>query len=212
MIIHSYLYCEESLLHTTQSTKVTCIYCFKDSLSPIICENDYHVCDSCAVKESIAKISTIILQLQDKNHLDIAEKLIERCGLAGNSPHVLTLASYLTVYKNLTQKLTCKEVIEGIKRAEKIPGGRCGYYGCCGAAIAIGTAFSVLLKATPLNDKERSIANRATAESLFCISEQGGSRCCSASIRRALESSITVSADLLQVQFPSRQRRLVSCK
>ncbi len=110
MIIHSYLYCEGSLLHTTQSTKVTCIYCFKDSLSPISCENGHYVCDSCVVKESIAKISTIILQLQDKNPLDIAEKLIERCGLAGSSPQVLTLASYLTAYKNSPKSLQTKKL------------------------------------------------------------------------------------------------------
>ncbi|MBI4777998.1 hypothetical protein HY792_03635 [Candidatus Desantisbacteria bacterium] len=63
-------------------------------------------------------------------------------------------------------------------RGHTIPAGYCGLYGTDGAAIACGIALSVILKATPLSDTERIIANMMTSRALAAIAGHRGSRCC----------------------------------
>jgi hypothetical protein len=53
-----------------------------------------------------------------------------------------------------------------LKRSSKVPGGWCGYYGACGAAVGVGIAVSALTGATPLKGQERSLALAATAFAL----------------------------------------------
>jgi hypothetical protein len=80
-------------------------------------------------------------------------------------------------------------VERALDRGAKIPGGWCGFYGACGAAVGTGIAVSVLTEATPLTGETRSLANEATIFALKSMID-GGPRCCKRASRKAIEAAI----------------------
>ena len=128
--------CDSQVLYNEDAVLAKCSICGKEESTYILCEESHYVCADCCAKEG---------------------------GISGHTPHTIATVSFLMAVKNLTGKLTDEDVQEGLKRSYEIPPGWCGYFGACGAGIGIGVAFSIVLGATPSSDKERSVANYATA-------------------------------------------------
>ena len=64
---------------------------------------------------------------------------------------MLVGAVLLTVYHNCGGQIDYPWAMEEmVRRGREVPGGICGFWGCCGAAVSTGIAFSVMKKATPL--------------------------------------------------------------
>nr|WP_302595742.1 DUF5714 domain-containing protein [uncultured Cellulosilyticum sp.] len=211
MIIGKCLKCNGELKHSDHLVFAKCTECGVEEKTYIQCENGHYYCNTCASKSVINKLYKMVPLISQKNPCEIAEMLFVECGICGNSPHPLTTAAFLIAYKNLTGKITDNDVYEGIDRALKIPGGWCGYYGNCGAAVGLGVAFAIINKSTPMSDEERNIANIATAEGLLSVADQGGPRCCTASVRRVLEKSIEVANTYLNVSFPLYEHEMKPC-
>lgn len=211
MIIGKCLKCKGKLIHKTEWSYAKCVSCGIREKTQIFCDNDHYYCNTCASKEVIHKLYDMLPDLQGENPSDIAEKLFVECGISGNSPHPLTTAAFLTAYKNLTNKISDADVLNGVTKAVQIPGGWCGYYGCCGAAVGLGVAFAIIKGATPMNDRERSLANLVTAEGLKVVAEQGGPRCCIGSVRGVLELSEKLAEENLDITFPERKGSFKRC-
>ena len=64
------------------------------------------------------------------------------------------------------------------KRAGEVPGGTCGNYGCCGAAVGGGVFACVWQNTTPMSKSGWSAANAMTARCLDAIASVEGPRCC----------------------------------
>ena len=141
-----------------------------------------------------------------KNPVDVAEFLMAKCGFSGHTPHVTAVVSLLVALRNVTGKITDDDIREGFRRGYEIPAGWCGYYGSCGAGVAVGTAFSIALGATPQSDKERSIANFATSVVLKSIAKLGGPCCCVASVRAAMKEAVSLFEKYLGITFPPSER------
>ncbi len=73
------------------------------------------------------------------------------------------------------------DVREALKRGLMIPAGGCGFLGICGAAAGLGIAGSIINRATPFHDKERSVALEMSSQAIKMISRLGGPRCCAMS-------------------------------
>jgi len=211
MITGKCLACDGELEHYDSAVIAKCSECGAREKTYIICKKGHYLCNACASKESINKIYENMFDCKDENPLDIAEKLIAKCGICGNSPHPLTTAAFLVAYKNLTGNINDDEVMDGVMRATQIPGGWCGYYGTCGAAVGIGVAFAIIQKSTPMSDLERSIANIATSEALKCVADLGGPRCCTSSVRVSIETGIVVAEKYLNIKFPERNNKFLKC-
>ncbi|MCI5129144.1 MAG: hypothetical protein D3907_11735 [Candidatus Electrothrix sp. AUS3] len=96
----------------------------------------------------------------------------------GPEHHALVAGVILAAYRNNGGKI-CQDIIStGIDRGSKIPGGSCGFWGCCGAAVGAGIAAALILESTPLKAGERQQALTVTAEILIEISRIKGGRCC----------------------------------
>jgi len=204
MIIGKCLICNGNLKNNTDSVIMKCYKCGKREKGHIVCENDHYLCDTCASDSIISNLFFLLPEIEDKNPVDIGEKLMAKCGISGNSPHVITAAAFLLAIKNTSGIITNADVFEGVTRATQIPGGWCGFYGTCGAAVGLGTAYSVITKATPLSDKERSQANEITAKGLTAVAELGGPRCCAAAVRAILEVGVEIAKEYLNITFPER--------
>ena len=86
-----------------------------------------------------------------------------------------------------------------VRRGMKVPGGACGYMGVCGAAAGVGTAFSVLLGATPRDAAARREAILATSAALARIGAHPAARCCQRDAWLALQEAVRLAPSLLGV-------------
>jgi hypothetical protein len=207
----SCLVCKGSLNHFDKPRFGKCQGCGVKEKTYILCENDHYLCNSCASDKVMELLYKILPTIEHENPVDALEFIVRHCGIVGNTPHPITAAAFLSAVKNATARITHEEVLEGVVRASQIPGGWCGYYGTCGAGVALGTAFSVISKATPMSDKERSSANVATATVLMEIAKLGGPRCCLASARVSLDCSIDLARDTFAIEFPKQKTNFKRC-
>lgn len=211
MIVGKCLKCHGELHHYDKLVFVKCVECGVREKAQITCKEGHYYCNACASKKVINKLYELLATLEGVNPSDIGERLFVQCGVSGNSPHPITTAAFLVAYKNLTHKITDEDVLEGVSKAAQIPGGWCGYYGNCGAAVGLGVAFAVINKSTPMHDKERSIANLVTAEGLKIVAGQGGPRCCTGSVRGVLNEGIKLAEEYLDVKFPEKTIDMKKC-
>lgn len=203
--------CDSEVLYNKEQRLAKCNICGKEENTYIWCKSNHYVCADCCAKEVMKKIREEIPNIKLKNPVDIGEHIMAKCGISGHTPHTISAISFLLAVKNTTGKLTDEQIEEGLKRSYEIPAGWCGYFGACGAGIGIGVAFSIILGATPSSDKERSVANYATACCLKQIAKLGGPCCCVGSVRASLKESVILAEKYLALKFPPQSRAKNHC-
>jgi len=97
----------------------------------------------------------------------------------GPEHHVMVGAALLAAYRNSGGKIELDAALQEMKaRGSEYPGGACGLWGCCGAAVSTGMFMSIITKATPLTGRSWKLSNLMTSRALKSIAELGGPRCC----------------------------------
>jgi hypothetical protein len=109
----------------------------------------------------------------------------------GPEHHALVPGIILSTYRARGGKVGNKDILAAIDRGSKVPGGVCGFWGSCGAAVGAGIAFSVILGATPLTPKKRQMAQQVTARILEKIACFQAGRCCQRETMIALQEAAT---------------------
>lgn len=92
-------------------------------------------------------------------------------------------------------------------RAVKVPGGCCGEYGACGAAIGSGVFASIWTNTTPHSTQTLGLVNRITAKALEAIGEFGGPRCCKRCTFLALQTACEFAEENMEVHINNKQLR-----
>ncbi len=95
------------------------------------------------------------------------------------------------------------------KRAGEVPGGLCGNYGCCGAAIGAGVFASVWQKTTPTSKSGWSAANAITARCLEAVASIEGPRCCKRVVCLSANAAAEAAPELLGLNLGGTQN--VTC-
>jgi len=97
----------------------------------------------------------------------------------GPEHHVLVGAALLTAYKNAGGKIELEEALGEIySRGKAVPGGVCGFWGACGAAISAGQFMAIITRSSPLAREPWGLSNLMTSRALESIGSIGGPRCC----------------------------------
>ena len=94
-----------------------------------------------------------------------------------------------------------------LERALTVPGGACGFQGCCGAAVGVGIFWSVITDASPVSGKPWVMANGATGKALLELAEIGGPRCCKRCSWMSIRSTLPMIAEKLRVSLPFAEPR-----
>ncbi|MBD3197846.1 MAG: radical SAM protein [Candidatus Lokiarchaeota archaeon] len=185
--------CKEELIYAINSKDyktIECEFCKNPFNANIYCPNGHYICDDCHSKEPIKVIENFCSNTDLKDPFIISEKIMihPKFKMYGPEHHVLSAAAILAALKNNDVKkpngkeITEFDIKEAIRRASKIPGGWCGFYGSCGAGMGSGVAISIFTNATPSKDKPRSYANQMTSRSLNRIADNM-EHCCKRSVR-----------------------------
>lgn len=174
--------CGAELDYLPEPEKMECIYCHKVQLSQVRCTNGHFICDQCHSKSGTDLVLQVCQNSTETDPYAIAEALFrdKRIHLHGPEHHVLVPAVLIAAYLNQIGHPELKEryLFLAQNRGSKIPGGFCGYAGCCGAGIGVGIFFSIIDQISPLNQEKWGFVNQATGLALTNIGQYSGPRCC----------------------------------
>ena len=194
------LLCQAPLLYLESAEVMRCSMCGREFSSYARCENGHFICDECHEKRGLELIMTYCMDSGSASPITMVMDMMDDPFIYMHGPehHVMVGAALLTAYKNAGGELDLKAALSEMQsRGKNYPGGSCGYWGCCGAAVSVGMCFSIITGATPLGVKNWGLANRATAKALSAIGDIGGPRCC----KRNSFTAIKAAAELFKSEL-----------
>jgi len=199
--------CGKPLVYATESVTKVCSLCGKQEDTLIYCPAGHYICDTCHSKAALDVLKQILSGTRETNPLIILEQVMAHPSVPMHGPehHVMVPSVLVTAVRNARYPVPEGAIEKAIERASKVPGGWCGLYGDCGAAVGAGIAVSVLTCATPLTGKQRTLALGATSYALSRMLDEQA-RCCKRASRTALEAAIDYLHEKLDIVLPSTER------
>ncbi len=182
--------CGQPLIYGTEEVKRVCAFCGREYGALIYCPEGHYVCDVCHRRDALAVLRHELDNVTFTSPVKILERVMSHPSVPMHGPehHAMVPAIIIAAVKNAGYPVPEGAAEKALERGSKVPGGWCGFYGVCGAAIGVGTAVSVITGATPLTGQTRSLANEATSFALARMID-GGARCCKRASRSALEAA-----------------------
>lgn len=202
--VEACLVCGAPLRYYETAREMECVYCHGTFLSNADCEGGHYVCDQCHSKKALEDIKALCAASASKNPVELARTLMEDpfVHMHGPENHVLVGAALLTAYRNAGGKVELEPALEELqRRGSQVPGGVCGFWGCCGAAVSAGIFVSIVTGSTPLAKDAWGLSNQMTAAALRAIGEIGGPRCCKRNAFAAIEQTAAFSREHLGVEM-----------
>ena len=202
--------CARPLEYITGSIFKICALCGKEEKTSIYCPAGHYVCNSCHSKAAIEVLRQALDSTKSSDPAEILEQVMSHPSVPMHGPehHAIVPAAIVAAVRNAGYPLPDGAVEKALERASKVPGGWCGLYGDCGAAVGAGIAVSVITGATPLTGKQRTLALAATSQALsHMLDEQP--RCCKKASRVAIQSTVDFLREHLAINLP--QAKKVKC-
>lgn len=176
----------------------------------IYCPAGHFVCDACHGRAAMDVVDRMLATTTSCDPAAILEAVMAHPGLPMHGPehHAIVPGVIIAAARNAGVPIPDGALETALKRGAKVPGGWCGYYGACGAAVGVGIAVSVLTGATPLRGEQRSLALAATCQALAGMVDDQP-RCCKRASRIAVEAAVEYLRDHLAIDLPAGDR--VAC-
>ena len=208
------LICGKELVYTDSSILQTCIYCGKEKSSAIHCSEGHFVCDECHRADALTMLETITGNSKETNPIQLAREIMATSAFNMHGPehHVMVPAVLLRTLSNLGVSIDPLQIRDAILRAKQLPGGMCGSWGACGAAIGAGIGLSVIRRMTAMTKEGWGENILDTAEILQRVGTYGGPRCCKRVTYTALLTAIEILERDGYVQFPEQAHQVPVCK
>ena len=194
------LLCGGGLVYFDTARQMECAVCHRQFESSVCCERGHYICDACHSTDAVGVIAETCLHSPSRDPIALMTALMEQpcVHMHGPEHHVLVGAALLTACRNSGADIDLAAALpEMCRRGSQVPGGACGNWGCCGAAVSAGIFVSLLTGATPLKTEEWGLANRMTAAALEAIGALGGPRCC----KRDAFTAALAAADFAKAHF-----------
>jgi hypothetical protein len=183
--------CAKPLIYAIESLSQKCFLCGKKEKALIYCPAGHYVCDSCHSKGALDVLRQVVASSQSTDPGAILEQVMSHPSVPMHGPehHAIVPAAIVAAVRNAGYPLPQGSMEKVLERASKVPGGWCGLYGDCGAAVGSGIAISVITGATPLTGKTRTLALAATSQALSRMLDEEA-RCCKKASRIAVKSTV----------------------
>ena len=197
------LICKAPLQYLVQDEMMECAICHKKELSKTHCVKGHYVCGECHT-EGVDSIFGLCLAEISTDPIEIIRKMMDMpfCHMHGPEHHTIVGACLLTAYKNSGGQIDLANALWKMQtRGQQIPGGVCGFWGACGAALSSGIFLSIITDSTPLSSKEWGLSNGMTAASLTEISAVGGPRRCKRNSHIAITQAASYVKEHLGIEM-----------
>ena len=195
------LVCGSELRYFTSDRQLSCYYCGQEKSANASCQHAHFVCDACHQHKGVAVIKKICTEAATADMITLMKKIRKQPAFSMHGPehHAMVPGIILSAYRARGGKVGKKDILSAIDRGSKVPGGVCGFWGSCGAAVGAGIAFAVIVEATPLTPKKRQMAQGVTARILTKIAGITAGRCCQRETVLALQEVAAMSAEIFDV-------------
>ncbi len=196
--------CGKDLKYFDPARELMCVKCGGEFETAASCEDGHFVCDACHARSGYDIISEFAARAESKNPVAIAEDMMRDVFINMHGPehHFLVAAALLAAYRNSGGRIDFEKALaQARERGRKVPGGICGFWGCCGAAVGSGIFVSAVTGATPMSEGEWSLANKMTSLSLEAVSKNGGPRCCKRNTYLAVLTAVDFAREGLKVEM-----------
>lgn len=173
--------CHAPLIYHDDQRMMTCHICGRMFMSNAECASGHYVCDTCHSSGAVKSVEEFCLSSRSGDPSEILTGLMSRPDVHMHGPehHVLVGSALLTAYSNAGGDIDLPSALREMRnRGSQVPGGVCGLWGCCGAAVSCGMAYSIITHSSPLSGETWGLCNLMTSECLKAISAYGGPRCC----------------------------------
>ncbi len=199
--------CGQPLVYATESVLCTCTLCGKNERALIYCPAGHYVCDSCHSKAALEVLRQVLSTTKTTDPAAILEQVMSHPSVPMHGPehHAIVPGAIVAAVRNTGYALPEGAVEKALERASKVPGGWCGFYGDCGAAVGGGIAVSGLTQATPLTGKQRSLALAATSFALSRMLDDQP-RCCKRATRVAISAAVDFLKERLGIALPQSEK------
>lgn len=207
--VNACLICGAPLVYLPEAKPMECAGCGRTFSSNAMCESGHFICDDCHRAPALVIIRRRCLEAKDTDPIALAEKLMEEPTVHMHGPehHVLVGAALLTAYHNVTGKPGLEANLEKmVQRGKQVPGGACGFFGCCGAAVSAGIFGAIVLESTPLSAEAWGKANLLTSQCLANEAKVGGPRCCKRNTYLSILTAVKFLREQLGVELPIPSR------
>jgi hypothetical protein len=198
------LVCGAELAYSTTASVQVCDLCGGEESAQISCPGGHFVCDQCHRATVTDVVRRVLETTESTDPSAILEQILALPTLTMHGPehHAIVPGVIIASAGNAGVALPPGGLDAALRRGGKIPGGWCGYYGACGAAVGVGVAVSVITEATPLKGEPRSQALAATAFALTRMID-GQPRCCKRASRVAVAAAVEYLRDQLGLDLPA---------
>ena len=196
--------CSKPIVYHQDASPVTCITCGKEEMAKCVCEDGHYVCDACHRENGVRHIIETCVSAESSDPIEIAIFIMKDDSIYPNGPehHSLVGAVLLTAFKNAGGEIDLESALdELVERSVQVPGGTCGYWGCCGAAISAGQFYSIISGSTPLNEEEWGKCARLTSRIMGRLADIGGPRCCKRTSFVSIEEAAKYTAETMHVEM-----------
>jgi hypothetical protein len=203
--------CGWELRYSAEPREMVCRFCGRAQMSNACCESGHFVCDHCHREQGIEVIRSICTTTKEQDMLALLQLIRSHPSIPMHGPehHAMIPGVFLACYRNCGGGISSKEILTGIDRGGNVPGGVCGFWGACGAAIGVGIGVSTILAATPLTPGPRQLAQEFTGRILTLLATRKGGRCCQRETYIALTEAARLSSQLLSI--PLRAEAALHC-
>ncbi|NDY42917.1 methyltransferase domain-containing protein [Dissulfurirhabdus thermomarina] len=204
--------CGAPLAYRPRSAEAACFYCGRTLATSAACERGHFVCDACHGTDAPEVVLGICRHTRETDMVRLLETVRRHPAVPVHGPehHFIVPAVVTATYRNLGGELDEAAIGTAIARGREVPGGSCGFWGGCGAAIGVGIGFGVILESTPLTPAPRRDLQRVVADVLREIGEREAARCCQRESWIALRKAAELSRGLLPV--PLRAEHRLACR
>jgi hypothetical protein len=202
--------CAGLLVYSAESVTKICALCGKEEKTNIYCPAGHYICDTCHSKTAMEVLKNILTTARTTDPNALLEEVMAHPSVPTHGPehHVIVPAVIVAAVRNSGYPLPEDTLDKVFERGGKVPGGWCGLYGDCGAAVGSGIAVSVITGATPLTGKQRTLAMAATSQALYRMLDEQP-RCCKRASRVAIQSTVDFLREHLGIDLPRAEK--VSC-
>ncbi len=192
--------CGSPLQYLDEEKSLECAHCGQLKPANAICEAGHFICDTCHSSDAESIVTDMCINSTETDMIILLNTIRKHptVPLHGPEHHFAIPGAIVAAYRNLGGNVTDKDIISAIERGKRIPGGTCGFWGGCGAALGVGIAFGIIVESNPIKAKQRQIVQQVTGKVILKISSIQASRCC----QREAWTSMIIASELSEKYLP----------
>ena len=204
------LVCGKPIVYSLKNAAYTCSLCGGLFKANAVCEEGHYVCDKCHSSAQEGGFLALLRTTDEKDPGEIFRQVasLECVHMHGPEHHSIVPCVMIAAFRNNGGEVDFEEALEeAAERGGQIPGGVCGSWGACGAAIGSGVFASVMADLTPYKEDGWDAAQRLTARCLEKIAAVGGPRCCKRTSRISIAACVVFAKERYGVEMPLEDYR-----